>query len=336
MDTQNRLLANITALGMYVPDRILTNHDLEKMVDTNDQWIRERTGISERHIVAEGQATSDMAVQAARKVLEQRGISASEIDVIIMATVTPDMLFPATACLVQDRLGAENAWGFDLSAGCSGFLYALQTGAQFIETGRYRKVLVIGADTMSSITDYEDRNTCILFGDGAGAVLLEPNTDGYGIIDAKLRVDGYGGRHLHMKAGGSLKPASTETVAAREHYIYQEGKQVFKFAVKGMADISYEVARRNNLDGSSISLFIPHQANKRIIDAAGKRLGLVKEKVLSNIENYANTTAATIPIGMVEAFEDGRLKTGDNLIISAFGAGFTWGAVYLKWGITHG
>jgi 3-oxoacyl-[acyl-carrier-protein] synthase III len=331
----NKILANITALGMYVPEDILTNAQLEKMVDTNDEWIRNRTGISERRITKDGQATVDMATRATNQLLENRGISADEIDLIIVATVTPDMLFPACATQVQSNIGATHAWGFDLSAACSGFLFALQTGAQFIESGRHKKVLVIGADTMSSIIDYTDRNTCILFGDGAGAVLLEPSTDGYGLIDSKLRVDGSGGKYLNMSGGGSLNPSSHETVDNKMHYIYQDGKTVFKFAVKGMADISAEVAKRNGILGEDIDLFIPHQANKRIIDAAARRLKIESSQVLINIDKYANTTAATIPIGMFEAVQTGRLKKDDNLIISAFGAGLTWGATYIKWGISH-
>ncbi len=333
MTDNSKIFANITALGIYLPERVLSNRELEKMVDTSDEWIRSRTGISERRIVAKGEATSHMCTKAAESLLEMRGISADEIEVILIATVTPDMLFPSTAALVQMNIGAHNAWGYDISAACSGFLFALQTGAQMIETGRYKKVLVIGADTMSSIIDYTDRNTCILFGDGAGAVLLEPS-DEFGVIDAKLRIDGDGGQYLHMKGGGSLNPATHETVDKKMHYVFQDGRNVFKFAVKGMADISYEVAQRNGLENDDIKLFIPHQANKRIIDSSAKRLGLKDEQVFINIDRYANTTAATIPIGMTEAYESGQLKRGDNLIISSFGAGFTWGAIYIKWGIS--
>ncbi|NOZ07947.1 MAG: ketoacyl-ACP synthase III [FCB group bacterium] len=332
-DPSHKLLADITAVGMYVPPRVLSNFDLEKMIDTSDEWIRTRTGIRERHIVSKGQATSDMAAKAVEELLKNRGITADEIDLIIVGTVTPDMLFPSTAALVQDKIGAGKAWGFDVSAGCSGFLFSLQTGAQFIESGRYQKVVVVGADTMSSIVDYTDRNTCVLFGDGAGAVLLEPSENGYGIIDSALKIDGSGGKFLHMKAGGSLMPASHDTVDRKLHYIYQDGKSVFKFAVKGMADISYEVARRNNLTGDMIRLFIPHQANKRIIDAATRRLKLDDARVLINIDKYANTTAATIPIGIYEAYRDGKLNQGDDILIAAFGAGFTWGAIYIKWGL---
>ncbi|NQU67442.1 MAG: ketoacyl-ACP synthase III [Candidatus Marinimicrobia bacterium] len=330
----DKILANITAMGMYVPEYVLSNAELEKTVETSDEWIQSRTGIKERRIVAKGEATSHMATNAANKLLAARGISAEEIEVIIVATVTPDMMFPSTAALVQNNIGAKNAWGFDLSGACSGFLFALQTGAQMIETGRYKKVIVIGADTMSSIIDYTDRNTCILFGDGAGAVLLEPSCK-YGVIDAKMRIDGSGGKYLHMKAGGSLNPASHDTVDNKMHYIFQDGKSVFKFAVRGMADISFDISERNNLKSEDIKLFIPHQANKRIIDGSANRLGLSDEQVFINIDKYANTTAATIPIGIVEAFESGRLIKDDNLIISAFGAGFTCGAMYIKWGMNH-
>jgi 3-oxoacyl-[acyl-carrier-protein] synthase-3 len=324
--------ANITALGKYLPTNILSNKDLEKMVETSDEWIVSRTGISERRIVDKGQATVEMSVNAINKVLKSRGITAEEIDVIIVGTVTPDMIFPSSAALIQDKIGASKAWGFDLSAACSGFVFALQTGASMIESGRYEKVLVVGVDTMSSILDYEDRNTCILFGDGAGAVLLEPSTE-FGLIDSKLRIDGDGGKYLHMQGGGSLHRTSHKTVENKMHYIYQDGKNVFKYAVKGMADISFDVAERNGLTNDKIDLFIPHQANKRIIDAAAKRMGLSEEQVFVNIDKYANTTAATIPICMAEAYENNQLKKGDNVIISSFGAGFTWGASYIKWGL---
>jgi len=318
---------------MYVPDRILTNFDLEKMVDTNDQWIQERTGIRERHLVRENEATSDMATAAAKECLAKRGIEASELDVIILATITPDMMFPATAALIQNNLGASNAWGFDLSAACSGFMFALEAGAKLIETGRYNKVMVIGADTMSSIIDYTDRNTCVLFGDGAGAVLLEPQNNGFGIVDSELRIDGSGGQFLHLKAGGSRLPTSHKTVDNRLHYVYQEGRQVYKFAVKGMAEVSARVAKKNGIEGKDLKLYIPHQANLRIIDAAAKRLKLEKDQVLINIDRYANTTAATIPIGLYEAQRDGKLSKGDNVMLAAFGAGFTWGAMLIKWGL---
>ncbi len=326
--------ANITAVGKYLPKNILTNADLEKMVDTNDEWIQSRTGIQERRIVDKGEASVEMSVNAIQKILDSRNLDPTEIDAIIVGTVTPDMLFPSCAALIQHRIGATNAWGYDLSAACSGFIFALQSGSALIESGQCEKVIIVGVDTMSSILDYEDRNTCILFGDGAGAVLLEPSTE-YGVIDAIMRVDGGGGDYLKMPAGGSLHRTSHETVDKKMHYIQQDGRTVYKFAVKGMADVSYELATRNNLTNDDIDLFIPHQANKRIIDAAAKRLGLPDEKVLININKYANTTAGTIPIGIVEAVETNRLKKGDNLILASFGAGFTWGATYIKWGMDN-
>lgn len=324
--------ANITAVGKYLPKNILSNTDLEKMVDTNDEWIRTRTGIQERRIVDKGQASVEMSINAIQQILDSRDLDPTEIDAIIVGTVTPDMLFPSCAALIQHQIGATNAWGYDLSAACSGFIFALQSGSALIESGQCEKVIIVGVDTMSSILDYEDRNTCILFGDGAGAVLLEPSEE-YGIIDGIMRVDGGGGEFLKMPGGGSLHRTTHETVDKKMHYIQQEGRTVYKFAVKGMADVSYEVASRNNLTNDDIDLFIPHQANKRIIDAAAKRLGLPDEKVLINIDKYANTTAATIPIGIVEAVETKRLKKGDNLILASFGAGFTWGATYIKWGM---
>jgi 3-oxoacyl-[acyl-carrier-protein] synthase-3 len=324
--------AKITAVSKYLPDRILDNFALEKMVETNNEWILSRTGISERHLVGDGEATSHMATKAALEILDKRQLNPAEIDCIIVATVTPDMLFPATACLVQNNIGAGNAWGFDLSAACSGFLFALDTGARMIESGQYSKVLVIGADTMSAIIDYTDRATCILFGDGAGAVLLEPCEDGSeGILDSILRCDGNGAEYLYMEGGGSLNPATRETVDRKMHYIQQDGRIVFKYAVKWMADISAEIAERNGLANNDIKLFIPHQANKRIIDASAERLGLAEDQVLSNIDRYANTTAATIPLGMADAVDEGRLLQGDNVILSAFGAGFTWGGMYIRW-----
>lgn len=324
--------ANITAVGKYLPKNILSNTDLEKMVDTNDEWIRTRTGIQERRIVDKGQASVEMSINAIQQILDSRDLDPTEIDAIIVGTVTPDMFFPSCAALIQHQIGATNAWGYDLSAACSGFIFALQSGSALIESGQCEKVIIVGVDTMSSILDYEDRNTCILFGDGAGAVLLEPSEE-YGIIDGIMRVDGGGGEFLKMPGGGSLHRTTHETVDKKMHYIQQEGRTVYKFAVKGMADVSYEVASRNNLTNDDIDLFIPHQANKRIIDAAAKRLGLPDEKVLINIDKYANTTAATIPIGIVEAVETKRLKKGDNLILASFGAGFTWGATYIKWGM---
>lgn len=326
----NKITAAITAVGGYVPETKLTNFDLEKMVDTNDEWIRTRTGISERRILREpGKASSDLAVPAIQEILRKRNISASEIDCIICATVTPDMVFPATANIIGDKIGATNAFGFDLNAACSGFLFALTTGATYIESGRYKKVIVVGADKMSAITDYTDRNTCVLFGDASAAVLLEPNTDGLGIQDSLLKSDGSGAKFLHMKAGGSLKPASVETVLAKEHYAYQEGQSVFKFAVKGMADVSAELLERNQLTGDDIAWLVPHQANLRIVDATANRMGLSKDKVMINIEKYGNTTAATIPLCLWEW--ESKLNKGDNLVLAAFGGGFTWGATLLKW-----
>ncbi|MFH1852735.1 MAG: beta-ketoacyl-ACP synthase III [Candidatus Neomarinimicrobiota bacterium] len=323
--------AAITATARYLPERILTNKELEKIVNTNDEWIRTRTGITERRLVAPGEATAAMGTSAARLLLERAGCSADEIDVIIVATVTPDMLFPSTAALIQKNLGATNAWGFDLSGACTGFLFALETGAKFVESGKYRKVIVIGADTMSSILNFKDRNTCVLFGDGAGAVLLEPATDGRGVLDAKLHLDGNGGQFLYMPAGGSLRPASHETVDNDEHYVRQDGKAVFKVAAKGMADVSLEILERNNFTGNDVKLFIPHQANKRIIDVSAKRCGLRDDQVVINIGKYGNTTAATIPIGIDESVEQGRLETGDLLLLAAFGAGYTWGSMLIRW-----
>lgn len=325
-----KINAAITAVGGFVPEDRLTNFDLEKMVDTNDEWIRTRTGIEERRILkGAGKGTSDMVVPAVQDLCRKRGIDPSEIDVLIVGTVTPDMVFPATANVACDKLGAKNAWGFDVSAACSGFLYTLTLGASLIESGRYKKVVVCGADKMSAIVDYSDRATCIIFGDGAGAVLLEPNEDGYGIQDSILRSDGSGCQYLHMKAGGSVKPASMETVAAKEHFIYQEGQAVFKFAVKGMADVSAELLERNNLTADDIAWLVPHQANLRIIDATANRMGLSKEKVMINIAKYGNTTAGTIPLCLWEW--EKKLKKGDNLVLSAFGGGFTWGATLVKW-----
>lgn len=322
--------AAITAVGGYVPEDKLTNFDLEKLVDTNDEWIRTRTGISERRILkGEGKATSDMIVPAVEQLCEKRGISPEEIDCMIVGTVTPDMVFPSTANIVCDKLGAKNAWGFDLSAACSGFLFALQQGAALIESGRYKKVVVVGADKMSSIIDYSDRTTCIIFGDGAGAVLLEPSTDENGIMDSILKSDGSGAQYLNLKAGGSLRPASIETVTNKEHFAYQEGQAVFKFAVKGMADVSAELLEKNNLTGEDIAWLVPHQANLRIIDATANRMGLAKEKVMINIERYGNTTAATIPLCLWEW--EKKLHKGENIILAAFGGGFTWGAIWLKW-----
>jgi 3-oxoacyl-[acyl-carrier-protein] synthase-3 len=325
--------AAITAVGHYVPEKILTNHELEKMVKTNDEWIRTRTGIRERRILEKG-GTSDLGIGAIRCMLSRRGMDASEIEVIIVATVTPDMFFPATACIIQDKIGAKKAWGFDLNAACSGFVYALTIGSQLIESGAYKKVVVVGADKMSSIVDYTDRNTCILFGDAGGAVLLEPSADGSdGIMDHKLYSDGSGGFALHMTGGGSLNPSTHETVDKRMHYVYQDGKAVFKVAVIGMADVSVEIMQRNNLKGKDIDWLVPHQANLRIIDACAERMELDKSKVMINIDRYGNTTAATIPLCLSEWWQEGKIKKGQNLVLSSFGAGYTWGAVLVKWAI---
>ena len=327
---RTKISAAITSIGAYVPDYILTNAELEKMVDTNDEWIRSRTGIEERRILkGEGKGTSDMVVPAVKQLCEKRGISPEEIDCMIVATVTPDMVFPSTANIACDKLGAKNAWGFDLSAACSGFLYALTTGAALIESGRYRRVVVVGADKMSSIIDYTDRTTCILFGDGAGAVLLEPNIEGFGVLDSILKSDGSGAKFLNMKAGGSVRPATLETVQNREHFAYQEGPSVFKFAVVGMADVSFELMNRNNMGADDISWLVPHQANKRIIDATARRMGLDDSKVMLNIQKYGNTTAATIPLCLWDYRK--RINKGDNIVLAAFGGGFTWGATLVKW-----
>ncbi len=324
--------AAITAAGHYVPETVLTNKDLEQIVDTNDEWIKTRTGISERRILSNGEPMSYMAVKSVEMLLERRGISANDIDVIIVGTVTPDMLFPASACVIQEKIGAKNAWGFDILAACSGFIFSLSAGAQFIESGNYKKVLVIGADKMSSITNYKDRNTCILFGDGAGCVLLEPSEDGiHGITDTILRIDGEGGKYLNMLGGGSLNPPSHETVDNDWHYVYQEGKTVFKVAVKGMADVSYEIMEKNNLKAEDIAYLVPHQANYRILTACAQRMGLSMDKVMVNIHKYGNTTAATIPLCLSEYWEEGKIKKGDNLILSSFGAGYTWGSILVKW-----
>ena len=322
--------AAITAVNGYVPEFVLTNAILETMVDTNDAWITERTGIKERRVLkGKDQGTSVMAAEAVKGLCTKRGIDPLEIDLLICCTVTPDMQFPATANIICDKVGAKNAWGYDLNAACSSFLFGLSTGAQFIETGKYKKVVVVGADKMSSIVDYTDRATCIIFGDGAAAVLLEPNTEGLGELDSILRSDGSGCQYLHQKAGGSKRPASHQTVDAKEHFIYQEGKAVFKFAVTNMADVSAEIMERNQLTGNDVAWLVPHQANKRIIDATAHRMGLSEDKVMLNIQKYGNTTSATIPLCLWEW--ESRLKKGDNLVLAAFGGGFTWGAVYLKW-----
>ena len=325
-----KIHAAITAVGGYVPDYVLTNKELETLVDTTDEWIQSRTGILERRILkGEGMGTSDMAVGAVNNLLAKRGIDPLDIELVICATTTPDMQFPATANIISDKAGMKNAFGYDVSAACSGFLFALTTGAQFIETGRYKKVLVIGGDKMSSILNYEDRATCIIFGDGCGCVLLEPNTDGFGIIDSVLKSDGAGRAFLHQKAGGSVKPASVETVMNKEHYVYQEGQTVFKFAVKNMADVSAEIMDRNDLTADSVTWLVPHQANKRIIDATRERMGLDPEKVMINIERFGNTTNGTLPLCLWEW--ESKLKKGDNVVLAAFGGGFTWGATYIRW-----
>ena len=323
--------AAITALGIHVPPRVVTNADLEKIVDTSDEWIRTRTGIQQRHVVEPGTPTSVIAAEAAREALRRRGIGAEELDLIIVATVTPDMLFPATACLVQDRIGARRAWGFDVSAACSGFVYALTVGAQFIESGRLQKVLVIGADVMTSILDYKDRTTCVLFGDGAGAVLLEPRSDGTGIVDFLHEVDGSGACYLQMPAGGSLRPASHETVEQGLHFIKQQGQHVFKFAVRKFADVSEQVLLRNDLTGTDVDLFVAHQANIRIIEAAQHRMGLPDSKVIKNIHQYGNTTAATIPLALATALDQKKLAPGATVLLAAVGAGFTVGSLLLRW-----
>lgn len=325
-----KIHAAITAVGGYVPDYVLTNTELETMVDTTDEWIQTRTGITERHILkGEGKGSSDMAVEAVKQILEKRGIEPEEIDLLVCATTTPDMQFPATANIISDKAGLKNAFGFDVSAACSGFLFSLSTAAQYIETGKYKKIIVVGVDKMSSIIDYEDRATCIIFGDGAGAVLLEPDTEGYGIIDSVMKSDGAGREFLHQKAGGSVKPASVETVMNKEHYVYQEGKTVFKFAVKNMADVAEQIMQRNNLSSDSVAWLVPHQANKRIIDATRERMGLPEEKVMVNIQRYGNTTNGTLPLCLWE-WED-QLNKGDNVVLAAFGGGFTWGATYIRW-----
>lgn len=331
--TEKKYSAVVTGVGMYVPDKILDNKYFESIVETNDEWIRTRTGIRERRILEQG-ATSDLAARAALDLFERHNVKPEEIDAIIVATVTPDMFFPATACLVQDKIGAKNAWGFDLSAACSGFLFAFQTGASFVESGRYKKVLVIGADKMSAITDYTDRNICILFGDAGSAVLLEPSEDiSIGLQKSILRIDGSGKDSLYMLGGGSLNPASHDTVDKKWHYIYQDGKAVFKVAVKGMADVSAELMELSNLKSDDVAYLVPHQANLRIIDATAQRMGLSKDKVMINIDKYGNTTAATIPLCLTEYYRNGKIKKGDNLILSAFGAGYTWGSSHLVWAI---
>lgn len=329
----NKLHATITAVGMYVPEKILDNAYFESIVDTTDEWITTRTGIKERRLMEDG-ATSDMAAKAVEDLMNTSSLKPEEIDVIIVATVTPDMFFPSTACLVQHKISARNAWGFDLSAACSGFLFALQTGANLIESGKYKKVLVIGADKMSSITDYSDRTTCVILGDGASAVLLEPIQDlNYGIKDALLYVDGSGKDSLYMKAGGSLNPATHETIDKKWHYMYQDGRSVFKSAVKGMANAAFDIMQKNNLTSDDVAYLVPHQANLRIIDATAKRMGISKDQVTINIDKYGNTTGATIPLCLTEYYRANKIKKGDNIILAAFGAGYTWGSIYLTWSI---
>ncbi|MBE2247698.1 MAG: ketoacyl-ACP synthase III [Candidatus Competibacteraceae bacterium] len=325
-----KIHAAITAVQGYVPEYVLTNEELEQMVDTNSEWILSRTGIRERRILkGKDQGTSVMAIEAVSKLIDKKNINPADIDLLICATVTPDMVFPATANLITDAVGAVNAFGYDLNAACSGFLYALSTGAAFIESGKYKKVIVVGADKMSSIVDYTDRATCIIFGDGAGAVLLEPSQTDEGVMDYLLHSDGSGAPYLHQKAGGSRRPASHQTVDAREHFVYQEGQAVFKFAVNNMADVSARIMERNGLTANQVAFLVPHQANKRIIDATAHRMGLTDDKVMLNIDRYGNTTSGTIPLCLWEY--ESRLKKGDNIILSAFGGGFTWGAIYIKW-----
>jgi len=331
MNKNKKYSAVISAVGMYVPDKILDNKFFESIVDTNDEWITSRTGIKERRKLENG-ATSELATRAVEDLLKHSNITPDDIDVIIVATITPDMFFPQTACLVQERIGAKNCWGFDFAAACSGFLFALQTGASLVESGGYKNVVVVGADKMTSITDYTDRNNCILFGDAGAAVLLQPSEDfSLGLQDSILKIDGTGKDMLYMKGGGSLYPASEETVKNKMHYLYQDGKAVFKVAVVGMAEVSYEIMKKNNLSSDDIAFLVPHQANLRIINATAERMGLSKDKVMINIDKYGNTTAATIPSCLTEYYRNGKLKKGDKLILAAFGAGFTFGSIYLVW-----
>lgn len=324
-----KITAAITGIEGYVPDQVMTNKDLEKIIDTTDEWITTRTGIKERHILEDGKGTSEMGVEAVNKLLKKKNIDPSEVDLLICATVTPDYPFPATANVISDKVGIKNAWSFDINAACSGFLYALSTGAQFIETGKYKKVVVVGADKMSSIIDYQDRTTCVIFGDGCGAVLLEPNDEGLGVLDSVLKSDGEGRKHLIQPAGGSVNPPTHKTIDERLHYVHQEGRAVFKYAVTNMAEVSADIMNRNNLKSEDVDWLVPHQANLRIIDATATRMGLPSEKVMINIQKYGNTTAGTIPLCLWDW--EKQLKKGDNLVLSAFGGGFTWGAIYLKW-----
>jgi 3-oxoacyl-[acyl-carrier-protein] synthase-3 len=325
-----KIRAAITAVGGFLPDYVLSNKEIEKLVDTTDEWILSRTGISERRILkGEGKGTSDMCAEAVKVLCAKRGIDPMEIDLLICGTVTPDFPFPATANVICDKIGAKNAWGFDVAAACSGFMFGLVTASKFIETGTHKKVVVVGGDKMSSIIDYTDRATCVIFGDGAGAVLLEPTTEEFGIMDSILRTDGSGRQFLHQKSGGSVSPATHETVDAKQHFVYQEGQAVFKFAVTNMAEVSAEIMDKNNLKPDDIAWLVPHQANKRIIDATANRMGLASEKVMLNIQKYGNTTAGTLPLCLFDY--EKQLKKGDNIILAAFGGGFTWGAVYIKW-----
>lgn len=325
-----KIRAAITGINGWVPEYRLTNHELSKMVDTSDEWIMQRVGIKERRILkGEGLGSSDMGEQAVRGLLAKTNTSPEEIDLLICSTITPDMFFPATANIISDKCGIKNAFSFDMNAACSGFLFALETASAYVESGRYKKVIVVGTDKMSSITDYTDRTTCPLFGDAAGAVLLEPTTEEFGIMDHLFHTDGSGRKYLHLKAGGSIRPASHETIDAREHFVYQEGQSVFKFAVSNMADVAAEIMEKNNLKPDDIAWLVPHQANLRIIDATGRRMGIDAGKVMVNIENYGNTTSATIPLCIWEY--EHKLRKGDILILAAFGGGFTWGAIYLKW-----
>jgi len=323
-----KITAAITAVQGYLPDEVVTNEDLSKIVDTSDEWITSRTGIKERRIMRNG-ATSDMGAAAVQKLLEKKGIDPLDIDLLICGTVTPDLVFPSTANIISDKTGLKNAWSFDVNAACSGFLYSLATAAQFIETGKYKKIIVVGVDKMTSIIDYQDRTTCVIFGDGGGAVLLEPNTEGLGVIDSILHSDGSGRQFLYQPAGGSAMPASHETIDQRLHYVKQEGKQVFKFAVTNMAEVSAQIMEKNNLSSEDVDWLVPHQANLRIIDATASRMGLSADKVMINIEKYGNTTSGTLPLCLADW--EPKLKKGDNIILSAFGGGFTWGAIYLKW-----
>jgi 3-oxoacyl-[acyl-carrier-protein] synthase-3 len=325
----SKITAAITGVAGYLPEKVMTNFDLEKIIDTSDEWITTRTGIKTRHILPDGEGTSDIGSRAVQKLLKKKNIDPKEIDLLICATVTPDYPFPATANVISDKVGMTNAWSFDINAACSGFIYSLVTASQFIETGKYKKVIVVGADKMTSILDYEDRATCVIFGDGGGAVLLEPNEEGLGVIDSVLKSDGEGRKYLIQPAGGSVNPPSHETVEKRMHYVHQEGKAVFKFAVTNMAGVSAEIMERNNLTSEDVDWLVPHQANLRIIDATANRMGLPSEKVMVNIQKYGNTTAGTLPLCLSDW--ENQLKKGDNLVLSAFGGGFTWGAVYLKW-----